>query len=219
MSCERILLVCIFFPQMPPQSTGPPIHKCLPQHMAAAIPTTILTRLMTIRILNLWQHLFLHRVPQRTRPPAVMEAATAVPWLAAAAATAVAPMPRQRSEHMRTWLIRRYVVVDPVSAWFYLFTKIGLLQLLFGFFLVDEAGMQASSSSHHSGSTLATVTAAAAADANASPSELTGPNTWLQCEIADCLKWRKIPKWVPSARLKDLQKRMFFCYLVRVVEL
>lgn len=39
--------------------------------------------------------------------------------------------------------------------------------------------------------------------------------TWLQCEIIECEKWRRIPSWVLADRLADLRKRTFYCYLVR----
>ena len=37
---------------------------------------------------------------------------------------------------------------------------------------------------------------------------------WLQCEVYECKKWRKMPTWLPEERYKDLLSRPFFCYIV-----
>ena len=36
---------------------------------------------------------------------------------------------------------------------------------------------------------------------------------WVQCEIYECKKWRKMPAWLQEERFKDLISRPFFCYL------
>eukprot|EP00455_Lapot_gusevi_P052929 TRINITY_DN8156_c0_g4_i5.p1 TRINITY_DN8156_c0_g4~~TRINITY_DN8156_c0_g4_i5.p1 ORF type:complete len:240 (+),score=43.00 TRINITY_DN8156_c0_g4_i5:72-722(+) len=46
--------------------------------------------------------------------------------------------------------------------------------------------------------------------ANHEPSKT---SVWIECEIPECGKWRRLPPELPAARVADLQSRKFFCYM------